>query len=316
MSCDCTEKISQLIDGELPEMEARTMQRHLNECIECHQARTDFLSLRTEIGNYVPSLSRAAQSGALARILGRQQKPVRKETFGRSRWAWSFSPRAAAVATFMLAAVLAFVAYRAVQQKETPPAQVAEKLSAPVPVSPQKVTPAHPDHGVGVASNSTPKQAPPPRHRSPVRRATPNIVAARTVRPEVTTAPGNSSNTAGDIQALTAMHMEKSELLLRAFRNVRAAEIGIPAEIDYERKQAQQLIVRNMMLKREADASGDVQVASLLENLEPILLDIANLPDGAAADDIRLINERVERKNIVALLQVNSTVLARALDDD
>jgi hypothetical protein len=70
------------------------------------------------------------------------------------------------------------------------------------------------------------------------------------------------------------------------------------------------------MLKREADTAGEIQVGSLLENLEPILLDIANLPAGAGAEDVRVINDRVERKNIVALLQVNSTVLARARDDD
>jgi hypothetical protein len=69
-----------------------------------------------------------------------------------------------------------------------------------------------------------------------------------------------------------------------------------------------------MVLRREADASGDVQIASLLENLEPILLDIANLPAKPDEDAVRLIRDRVERKNIVALLQINSTALARALD--
>jgi hypothetical protein len=112
------------------------------------------------------------------------------------------------------------------------------------------------------------------------------------------------------------MHLEKSELLLRAFRNLRLDDPNATADVTYERKQAQQLILQNMMLRREADSSGDVQVASLLENLEPILLDIANLPKKPDGDDIRVINERVERKNIVALLQVNSTVIARALDDD
>src|SRR5262249_36390156 len=111
-------------------------------------------------------------------------------------------------------------------------------------------------------------------------------------------------------------HLEKSEFLLRAFRNVRSPKRGRPVDVDYERKLARQLIVRNMMLKREADVAGEIQVESLLENLEPILLDIANLPKGADADDVRVINDRVERKNIVALLQVNSTVLARARDDD
>jgi len=139
--------------------------------------------------------------------------------------------------------------------------------------------------------------------------------ATNRIKPEPNSNSVNDSVRATDTQALTALHLEKSELLLRAFRNIRTGE-GETAEIAYERKQAQQLIVRNMMLKREADAGGDVQIASLLENLEPILLDIANLPDQVSADDIRVINDRVERKNIVALLQVNSTMLARALDDD
>ncbi len=110
------------------------------------------------------------------------------------------------------------------------------------------------------------------------------------------------------------MHLEKSELLLRAFRNVRANENGRAAEISYERQRAQQLVYQNIMLRREADTTGDVQVATLLESLEPILLDIANLPQHPEDADIRAIQQRVERKNIVALLQVNSTALARALD--
>jgi hypothetical protein len=69
-----------------------------------------------------------------------------------------------------------------------------------------------------------------------------------------------------------------------------------------------------MILRRDADAKGDVQIASLLESLEPILLDIANLPDNPDSNAVRTIRERVERKNIVPLLQVNSAVLARALD--
>jgi hypothetical protein len=117
-----------------------------------------------------------------------------------------------------------------------------------------------------------------------------------------------------DSQTMTAMHFEKSETLLRAFRNVRLNEPGAAAEVGYERKRAQQLVYQNMMLRREADAAGDVQISSLLESLEPILIDIANLPDKPDEDAVRVIRERVERKNIVPLLRVNSTALARALD--
>ena len=113
---------------------------------------------------------------------------------------------------------------------------------------------------------------------------------------------------------MTALHFEKAEALLRAFRNVQLDDPDAATEVDYERKRAKQLVYQNMMLRREANASGDVQIASLLENLEPILLDIANLPATPDEGAVRVIRERVERKNIVALLQVNSTALARALD--
>lgn len=317
MICDYTEKISQLIDGELPDVEARAMQRHLNACLECQQARADFLSLRSEIGSYLPSLNSAAQADAFQRIVGRQTKPSSSVTIWKPSWIWNFSPRALAFAAVILLAALAgFVVYRAVQQKEMPPVRIAETPSSPVPVAPQNVDSTRGNDNAVVTSTPPKSTSPVTTKERLVRQIPGDGVAGRRVRSQTTTRTANGSNNAGDIQALTAIHFEKSELLLRAFRNVRATETGTPAEIAYERNQAQQLIIRNMMLKREADASGDVQVASLLENLEPILLDIANLPDGADADDIRVINERVERKNIVALLQVNSTMLARALDDD
>jgi hypothetical protein len=116
-----------------------------------------------------------------------------------------------------------------------------------------------------------------------------------------------------DTETMTAIHFQKSELLLRSFRNVRTNKPN-SAELSYEKRLAQQLVYQNMMLRREADASGDAQVSSLLESLEPILLDIANLPAKPANNEVKVIKDRVERKNIVALLQVNSTALARALD--
>ena len=91
MNCECTEKVSQLIDGELSEAEARAMQRHVNECRECQQAREDFLSLRSQIANYVPAVSPASQADALARIVGRQSKVEPSVARAKPRFAWNFS---------------------------------------------------------------------------------------------------------------------------------------------------------------------------------------------------------------------------------
>jgi hypothetical protein len=51
-----------------------------------------------------------------------------------------------------------------------------------------------------------------------------------------------------------------------------------------------------------------------LDSLEPILIDIANLPERASSDDVQEIKGRIERKNLVPLLQVNATEMARLKD--
>jgi hypothetical protein len=124
----------------------------------------------------------------------------------------------------------------------------------------------------------------------------------------------NGSTGATDSASVTeaASHFEQSELLLRAFRNLRPIRAGGNLEIAYERRRAQQLLYRNIMLRREADSEGDVQVESLLASLEPILLDIANLRDKPRNSEVQTIKERVERTSLVPLLQVNSLAVARA----
>ena len=113
---------------------------------------------------------------------------------------------------------------------------------------------------------------------------------------------------------MTARHLEQSELLLRAFRNVRAAKVGQAPDIQHERQRAQKLLYQNILVRREADAKGDVQVATLLGSLEPILLDIANLRAKPRNEDVVAIKERVERKSLVPLLQINSAAVARAYE--
>jgi hypothetical protein len=170
----------------------------------------------------------------------------------------------------------------------------------------------HPEPEASPAPNKEDKETNNPQHRAP---STPKRPIVREPKPGEQFASIPEQVRSADAQTLTAMHFEKTETLLRAFKNVRLNESGSADEVSYERKRAQQLVYQNMMLRREADAAGDVQSGSLLESLEPILLDIANLPDKPKADAVRVIRDRVERKNLLPLLRVNSTVLARALDD-
>jgi hypothetical protein len=302
MTCSFTEKISSLIDGELEAAEAREVERHLLTCVHCMEARADFLNLRSQIANFEPSLAAGVQNRALAKILSGRRAERKSPTFVFD-WRWT----AIAFASMVIVAVSIFL----ISSKQPP--QVAVNAPAPVssPTPTATVEPQKPESN-GKETN-TPRKQQPTRKPAPARpEPKPGeqfAVVPKTVRPAI-----SEPVRPADAQTMTAIHFEKAETLLRAFRNVRLDEPESATEVSYERKRAQQLVYQNMMLRREADAAGDVQIASLLESLEPILLDIANLPDKPDSDAVRVIRDRVERKNIVALLQVNSTALARALD--
>lgn len=102
----------------------------------------------------------------------------------------------------------------------------------------------------------------------------------------------------------TARHVEQAQQLLRSFRNARVEGQPTVSDIAYEKRRSRELLYRNIVLRREAASKGNVSVESLLDNLEPILIDIANLPDRPAQEDMRSITERMKKKNIVAMLQV------------
>jgi hypothetical protein len=122
---------------------------------------------------------------------------------------------------------------------------------------------------------------------------------------------GNQLSVAVDPEGGNLRHLEQAELLLRAFRNIRFGTKGRGPDVSYERRRAQQLVYQNMLLRREADADGDVEVATLLGNLEPILLDIANLRARPRNEEVNVIQERVERQSLVPLLQVSSLAVVR-----
>lgn len=117
-------------------------------------------------------------------------------------------------------------------------------------------------------------------------------------------APDSSTDEITDSQ--TAEHIESAQLFLRSFRNM-GSEEGRPAlDVSYEKERSRELLYRNIVLRRDAEDKGDSPISELLGELEPILLEIANLSDNAPVDDVRAIKDRVERREIVAALQIYS----------
>jgi len=104
----------------------------------------------------------------------------------------------------------------------------------------------------------------------------------------------------------TARHIERAQLLLRSFRNTRDSGSQPDPDLSYEKRQSRGLVYKNILLRRDAEAKGNMPAEELLGSLEPFLLDIANLPDRPSNADVRSIKERMQKKEIVSALQIYS----------
>ena len=107
-----------------------------------------------------------------------------------------------------------------------------------------------------------------------------------------------------------AGHVDQAELLMRSFRNIKPSEEQTAVDVSYEKQLSKELLARNRRLRRSAENRRNLAVGDLLGDIEPLLLDIANLPDSPTQDDVRSIKDLIQRQEVVAMLQFYSAKAA------
>ncbi|HSE97491.1 MAG TPA: hypothetical protein VLD57_04420 [Blastocatellia bacterium] len=108
----------------------------------------------------------------------------------------------------------------------------------------------------------------------------------------------------------TVRHIEKAQLLLQAFKNASATGSSQVFDVEYEKEKSRELVYKNIVLRRDAEVRNNYPVEELLTSLEPVLLDIANLPVSPSKEEMQFIVERMQKTEIVTTLQVHSGLLA------
>ena len=296
MKCDdCLNLLTEYIDGEVSEHDAAQVSAHLIKCTNCAN-EFDVLTAEQEIYarydrelNISPSMWNAIEARTIAERRPAEKSSLRSSLtglFAIPRFGFAFSGALAVV----VIAVVAGVMYLRTQQQPTKPEPLVRNGESIV------LTPGE----------GTKKEIPPAASSSP----TEEIVSSRKTPKQ----PGRSRK-ADDPGVLfsdvaysdlaerdTAEHIQQAENLLRSIRSLQAADDDSEVDVSYEKAMSQRLLSENVVLRGDAERAGKFPAKELLGDLEPFLIDIANLPDKTTPDKLRAIKDRVQKTEIVAAL--------------
>jgi hypothetical protein len=96
-------------------------------------------------------------------------------------------------------------------------------------------------------------------------------------------------------------HLQRSEMVLIELMN---AEGNGTVDISAEQGWAEELVAANRLYRQTASRSGEAGVASVLEELERMLLEIAHSPSEVSASELEAFRQRIEARGILFKVRV------------
>jgi len=307
MKCDdCLNLLEEYIDGEAIESDAEQVNAHLIACAGC---TSEFESLMTEqevFARYDRELNiTPAMWSAIQERTASEGRPVVSSSkfnprdwliglFAAPRFAMAFS---GAIAVLIAAVVIGFMYLRTHQQPSVPHDVV--RTTTPEPMSPPPIYNIAPPLPVNGNVNQPPESLNVPRVNATSKSKVVKTVSANdqndVLFPEIAYTEIENKDTAD--------HIAQAENLLRSIRSIHLGDDDNEIDVTYEKAMSRRLLDQNVVLRRDAETSGKFPVKSLLGDLEPFLVDIANLPDKTTPTELRAIKDRVQKTEIVAALQ-------------
>jgi len=96
-------------------------------------------------------------------------------------------------------------------------------------------------------------------------------------------------------------HFDQSERMLVELTNLTAGE---DVDVSTEQARAEDLLASNRLYRTTAVERGEDRVATLLDELEPVLMQLAHGPSQMTPGELQRIQKRVEAKGLVFKLRV------------
>jgi hypothetical protein len=99
-------------------------------------------------------------------------------------------------------------------------------------------------------------------------------------------------------------HLERSQMVLVELAN---ADPSRPADIEAERRSADELVAESRLYRQAAVRAGEPGVASVLDELERVLIEVAHSPSPLPAAELAEIQRRIEARGVLFKIRVLGT---------
>ena len=119
-----------------------------------------------------------------------------------------------------------------------------------------------------------------------------------------TTPPGVVDNNVEPGRVLHAEvgdHLDRTQMMLQELAN---AETDHADVLMGEQIRAVDLVSTNRLIRQSAEQNGDVVIADVLEDLERVLMEIANAPANASSNDLTDLQSRITDEDLLFRLRV------------
>ena len=97
-------------------------------------------------------------------------------------------------------------------------------------------------------------------------------------------------------------HLDRSQRMLVELASADDSE-G-PVDMSLEQSRAEQLVAANRLYRQTAASTGDAAIASLLDDLERVLVDIAASPKTMTPEELDSVRRRIESKELLFKVRV------------
>jgi hypothetical protein len=96
-------------------------------------------------------------------------------------------------------------------------------------------------------------------------------------------------------------HLERSQRMLVELVN---ADYTSGATLEGDRARAADLVAAGRLYRRSAEQVGDAEIGNLLEDLERVLVEVANGPADAAPEELARLRQRIDDQDLVFRVRV------------